>query len=358
MLDIRRLRHEHDAVREALAKRDPDLPAAIDAVLAKDADRRDALGLVNDLKAQRNEASKKIGELKRAGEDTDELVARTKAVGDKIAELDDIVRQADREIRSALLAIPNTPLDAVPLGGEEANRVLCEWGEPAEFAFEPLPHWDIGERLGILDPLAGARVSGSGFPVLRGVGARLQRGLINFFLDVHTLEHGYIEVRVPYLVTQESMIGTGQLPKFADESYHTERDDLWLIPTAEVAVTNLHRDELLTRDDLPVRYTAYSPCFRREAGAAGKDTAGLYRVHQRLGAGKDRLKHACHHEQEDGQPAHAVRQHGVDAIDFGAKPGEVCIGLGHGPVWNFRMLVRTPTQLDMQAEAAGDVGHH
>ncbi len=280
MLDIRRLRHEHDAVREALAKRDPDLPAAIDAVLAKDADRRDALGIVNDLKAQRNEASKKIGELKRAGEDTDELVARTKAVGDKIAELDDIVRQADREIRSALLAIPNTPLDAVPLGGEEANRVLCEWGEPAEFAFEPLPHWDIGERLGILDPLAGARVSGSGFPVLRGVGARLQRGLINFFLDVHTLEHGYIEVRVPYLVTQESMIGTGQLPKFADESYHTERDDLWLIPTAEVAVTNLHRDELLTRDDLPVRYTAYSPCFRREAGAAGKDTRGLLRVHQ------------------------------------------------------------------------------
>ena len=280
MLDIRRLRHEHDAVRKALAKRDPDLPAAIDSVLAKDADRRDALGHVNDLKAQRNEASKKIGELKRAGEDTDELVARTKVVGDKIAELDEIVRQADREIRSALLAIPNTPLDAVPLGGEEANRILSEWGEPAEFAFEPLPHWDIGERLGILDLSAGARVSGSGFPVLRGVGARLQRGLINFFLDVHTSEHGYLEVRVPYLVTQESMIGTGQLPKFADESYHTERDDLWLIPTAEVAVTNLHRDELLTRDELPLRYTAYSPCFRREAGAAGKDTRGLLRVHQ------------------------------------------------------------------------------
>ncbi len=158
--------------------------------------------------------------------------------------------------------------------------MLATWGEPRAFAFEPLPHWDLGEALGLLDLPRGSKISGSGFPVLRGAGARLQRGLINFFLDVHTSEHGYTEVRVPYLVTPESMTATGQLPKFADESYQSERDDLWLVPTAEVPVTNLHRDEVLSADDMPVRYTAYSPCFRREAGAAGKDTRGLLRVHQ------------------------------------------------------------------------------
>jgi seryl-tRNA synthetase len=166
------------------------------------------------------------------------------------------------------------------VGGEEDNEVLATWGEPRAFAFEPLPHWDLGEALGLLDLPRGSKISGSGFPVLRGAGARLQRGLINFFLDVHTSEHGYTEVRVPYLVTPESMTATGQLPKFADESYQSERDDLWLVPTAEVPVTNLHRDEVLSADDMPVRYTAYSPCFRREAGAAGKDTRGLLRVHQ------------------------------------------------------------------------------
>jgi seryl-tRNA synthetase len=280
MLDIRWLRQEPDAVKAALAKRDPALPDAIDRILARDVERREALTRVNDLKAQRNEASKKVGEMKRSGENASELIARTKAVGDEIAKLDDVVRDCDEEIQGALLVIPNVPFDEVPVGGEEANAVLSEWGETADFGFEPLPHWEIGERLGILDLAAGARISGSGFPVLRGLGARLQRGLIDFFLDVHTTEHGYTELRVPYLVTQATMVGTGQLPKFADESYQTERDDLWLIPTAEVPVTNLHRDEMLGLEDLPVRYTAYTPCFRREAGAAGKDTRGLLRVHQ------------------------------------------------------------------------------
>jgi seryl-tRNA synthetase len=166
------------------------------------------------------------------------------------------------------------------VGGEEANQVLATHGSPATFDFEPKPHWELGEALGILDLPAGANVSGSGFPVLRGAGARLQRGLINWFLDVHVQEHGYEEVRVPYLVNRDAMTGTGQLPKFADESYLTERDDLWLIPTAEVPVTNLHRGEMLSLEDLPKKLTAYSPCFRREAGAAGKDTRGLLRVHQ------------------------------------------------------------------------------
>jgi seryl-tRNA synthetase len=280
MLDIRRLRNEPDAVKEALARRDPELPAAIERILARDVERRDTLTRVNDLKAQRNEASRKVGELKRSGEDASELIARTKSVGEEIAELDEVVRKCDDEIQGALLIIPNEPLADVPVGGEEANEVVAEWGEAPSFDFTPLPHWDVGERLRILDLAAGSRISGSGFPVLRGLGARLQRGLIDFFLDVHTTEHGYTELRVPYLVTQTSMVGTGQLPKFADESYQTERDDLWLIPTAEVPVTNLHRDEMLGLEDLPVRYTAYTPCFRREAGAAGKDTRGLLRVHQ------------------------------------------------------------------------------
>ncbi len=280
MLDIRRLRQEPDAVKAALARRDASLPEAVDRILARDVERRDALTRVNDLKARRNEVSKRVGELKRAGDDAEELIADAKALGEEIAALDEVAQAADAAIEEELLVLPNTPFDDVPSGGEEAGVVVKEEGAAVELGFEPLPHWELGERLGILDLAAGARISGSGFPVLRGAGARLQRGLINYFLDVHTGEHGYTEVRVPYLVTRETMTGTGQLPKFADDAYQTERDDLWLIPTAEVPVTNLHRDELLTLEDLPVRYTAYSPCFRREAGSAGKDTRGLLRVHQ------------------------------------------------------------------------------
>jgi seryl-tRNA synthetase len=280
MLDIRRIRHEPEAVKAALARRDPDLPAEIDRILSRDVERREALTRVNELKARRNEVSKKVGELKRSGEDAEELIASTKALGDEIAALDEAVRQCDEDIEGALLVVPNTPLDEVPAGGEDANQVLSEGGEAHEPGGELAPHWEVGERLGILDLAAGARISGSGFPVLRGAGARLQRALIDFFLEVHTTEHGYTELRVPYLVTRETMVGTGQLPKFADDSYRTERDDLWLIPTAEVPVTNLHRDELLELGDLPVKYTAYTPCFRREAGSAGKDTRGLLRGHQ------------------------------------------------------------------------------
>lgn len=280
MLDIRRLRHEPDAVKAALSKRDPELSSVVDHVLAIDGERREALGVANDLKAERNLTSKKIGDLKRAGESSDALVAQMREVGERISDLDSRVREIDEEIRDVLLATPNAPLEEVPGGGEEQNVVVSTWGEPADFDFDPSAHWEIGERLGILDLTRGSKISGSGFPVLRGGGARLQRGLINFFLDVHTTEHGYEELRVPYLVNREAMTGTGQLPKFEDESYQAERDDLWLIPTAEVPVTNLHRDELLKAEGLPAKFTAYSPCFRREAGAAGKDTRGLLRVHQ------------------------------------------------------------------------------
>jgi seryl-tRNA synthetase len=281
MLDIRRFRHEPEELKRALARRgDPELPAVVDEVGSLDEARRAAIGEVNELKARRNEASKQIGEIKRSGGDAQELIGAMRALGDRIAELDEAVRANEARVEEILLSVPNLPLDEVPEGGEEANRVVATWGEPRAFAFEAKPHWELGEALGILDLPRGSKISGSGFPVLRGGGARLQRGLIDWFLDVHTTEHGYQELRVPYLVTRDTLTGTGQLPKFADESYQTERDDLWLIPTAEVPVTNLHRDELLTAADLPVKYTAYSPCFRREAGAAGKDTRGLLRVHQ------------------------------------------------------------------------------
>jgi seryl-tRNA synthetase len=281
MLDIRRFRHEPEELKRALARRgDPDLLGVVDEVGSLDEARRTAIGEVNELKARRNEASKRIGEIKRSGGDAQEMIVAMRALGERIAELDEAVRANEARVEEILLSVPNLPLDEVPEGGEDANRVVATWGEPRTFAFEPKPHWELGEALGILDLPRGSKISGSGFPVLRGGGARLQRGLIDWFLDVHTSEHGYQELRVPYLVTRDTLTGTGQLPKFADESYQTERDDLWLIPTAEVPVTNLHRDELLTAADLPVKYTAYSPCFRREAGAAGKDTRGLLRVHQ------------------------------------------------------------------------------
>ena len=280
MLDIRRLRHETEAVKDALARRDSSLPDLVDLVLELDVTRREALGVVNDLKAQRNEVTKRVGELKREGADAEVPIFEMREVGVRIGELDVTIREADEEIEALLLGIPNTPFDEVPEGDEDHNVLLSCHGSPATFDFEPRPHWELGETLGILDLARGSKVSGSGFPVLLADGARLQRGLINFFLDVHVDEHAYTEVRVPYLVTSDTMTGTGQLPKFAEESYQTERDELWLIPTAEVPVTNLHRDELLAADDLPLRYTAYTPCFRREAGAAGKDTRGLLRVHQ------------------------------------------------------------------------------
>jgi seryl-tRNA synthetase len=281
MLDLRLLRSDPDAVKEALAKRgDATLSGAIDEVLAADEQRRRAIAEVEELKARRNEVSKKIGMLKRRGEDAEALILEMRGAGERIGELDQVVSLAEARIRDVLLGVPNMPLGEVPPGGEGDSVLVRSWGEKPSFSFEPKPHWDLGEALGILDLPRGAKISGSGFPLLRGRGARLQRGLIDYMLDLHTTRHGYQELRIPYLVTAETMTGTGQLPKFAEESYVTQRDELWLIPTAEVPVTNLHRDEILDGESLPLRLTAYSPCFRREAGAAGKDTRGLLRVHQ------------------------------------------------------------------------------
>ena len=288
MLDIRRLRSEPETVKAAVARRaTAGLLDALDEILMLDGRRRVALSEVNDLKAQRNEVSKEVGRIKRDGGETDQMIVEMREVGTRISEIDEEVARAEERIQELMLLTPNLPLDEVPSGGVEQNAIVRVVGSPPECDFEPRPHWDLGSSLGLLDLERGSKISGSGFPVLTGMGARLQRCLIDLMLDFHTqafLEekgwHGYTELRVPYLVTRDTLSGTGQLPKFADESYQTKRDDLWLIPTAEVPVTNLHRDEILSVDDLPVRYAAYSPCFRREAGAAGADTRGLLRVHQ------------------------------------------------------------------------------
>ena len=284
MLDLRLIRQDPEAARAALARRgDPGATgAAIDRVLALDAERRALIAEGDELKARRNAVSAEVAERKRRKEDADALIAEMRGVNDRIKEIDARLREVEGEIDHVLLRVPNLPDPSLPDGGEAANAVVREHGEVPSFSFAPKPHWEIGAALGILDLPGGAKVAGSGFPAYRGLGARLQRALINFFLDLHTREHGYVEVETPFLVTRDAMQGTGQYPKFIEDgdAYEVPGDGLYLIPTAEVPVTNLHRDELLEADRLPIAYTAYSPCFRREAGAAGKDTRGLLRVHQ------------------------------------------------------------------------------
>jgi seryl-tRNA synthetase len=279
VIDLRLVREFPERVRAALARRGPGFDGAVDVVLQLDDNRRRLLKQTEKLKADRNKASEEVARLKRAGEDGKELIAELKGVSDAIKELDQEVREIETELEEQLLRLPNLPLDDVPQGDASANEVVRTWGEVPKFTFQPGPHWEIGERLGLLDLARGARVSGSGFPLFTGDGAKLVRALISLMLDLHTEEHDYLEVAPPYLVTPETARGTGQLPTLADDMYVTG-DGLYLIPTAELPVTNLHRDEVLAASDLPRTYVAYTPCFRREAGAHGKDTRGLIRVHQ------------------------------------------------------------------------------
>ncbi|HET9512625.1 MAG TPA: serine--tRNA ligase [Gemmatimonadales bacterium] len=281
MIDIKRLRQDPEAVRAALRRRlDPGVDAMIDRMLELDRRRREALVQVETLKASRNAASEEVARRKRAGEPADDLLARLKTSSDQVKQLDADVREIDQQLDALVLTVPNPPHASVPDGDGTANPVVRTWGEPQKYAFQPKPHWEIGEKLGLFDLARGAKLTGSGFPLFTGAGARLARALIQFMLDLHTREHGYTEVSPPFLVNTDTMTGTGQLPKFADDLYSVPGDDLWLIPTAEVPLTNVYRDEILERDRLPVTFVAYTPCFRREAGAAGKDTRGLLRVHQ------------------------------------------------------------------------------
>jgi seryl-tRNA synthetase len=281
MIDLRRLRQDADASRASLARRlDPELAGQVDRVLELDRGYRERLARFEALRAERKAASEEVARRKRAGEPADDLLARLKTSGDEEKALDATVRASEAELTRELSLLPNFLLDEVPDGDATANRVVRTWGAAPAFAFAPKPHWELGEALGILDLPAGARLTGSGFPLFRGQGARLVRALANFMLDLHVREHGYVEIAPPYLVNYESVYGTGQMPKFAEELYRTQDDDLYLIPTAEVPVTNIHRGDLLDGARLPIAYVAWTPCFRREAGAHGKDTRGLIRVHQ------------------------------------------------------------------------------
>ncbi len=277
MLDIRLVRENPEMVKQASTlKRDP---VDVDSILQLDSQRRAVIAEADELKSERNAVSAEIPKRKKAGEPVEDIFERMREVGESIAGLDDKLRKLDEALSGHLLKAPNIPHESVPVGDESANQVVREWGEVAKPEFEVKPHWEIGESLGMLDLTAGAKISGSGFYVLKGAGARLQRALISFMLDIHVAD-GFTEIAPPFVVNSASMTGTGQLPKLGDDMYHIDKDDLWLIPTGEVPVTNLHREEILASDTLPISYAAYTPCFRREAGAAGKDTRGMIRVHQ------------------------------------------------------------------------------
>jgi len=281
MLDLRLIRENPAFVKERLRTRGDDYDALIDQIVALDERRRQIIAEVETLKHRRNVVSKEIGMLLKEGKDATTLREEMRQVGDRINQLDGELREVERELEQTLLLVPNLPHESVPVGSDETgNAIVRTWGEPKSFDFEPKPHWEIGERLGLFDFARGVKLSGSRFYGLKSWGAMLERALINFMLDLHVREHGYTEVFLPFLVKPYCMEGTGQLPKFSDEMYQCERDNLWLIPTAEVSVTNLHREEILDADELPLKYVSYSACFRREAGAAGKDIKGVVRVHQ------------------------------------------------------------------------------
>ena len=275
------VREHIDALRTGMRRRGAldALSPTIERAVTLDKARRDTIQAVEERKAARNAVSQQVGQRKRAGESAEDLQQQSRALGDEIAQLDRELAETEGELSAILLELPNVTLDQVPAGGEENNATVRSWGTPREGA-RVQPHWEIGTRLRIIDFERGANISGSGFIVFRGMGARLVRSLMNLMLDVHTVEHGYEETWVPVVVNRASMIGTAQLPKFEEDMYALKDEDAFLIPTAEVPLTNLYRDEILPESELPKSFTAYSPCFRREAGAAGKDTRGLLRVHE------------------------------------------------------------------------------
>jgi seryl-tRNA synthetase len=279
MLDIKFLRQNVDLVRRKMRERGQEID--LDAFTGLDATRRDILQEVEALRNERNQASRVIGERKKLKEDASSIIARMAEVSSRIRELEESLKKVEEDLDAMMMTIPNIPHESVACGtSSEDNPVIREWGQKPRFDFTPKPHWDIGESLNILDFARGAKITGARFTLYRGAGARLERALMNFMLDLHTSEHRYTEVLTPFMVNKESMTGTGQLPKFAEDLFKIDKLDYYLIPTAEVPVTNIHRDEILNEKDLPAYYVAYSPCFRSEAGSYGKDTRGLIRQHQ------------------------------------------------------------------------------
>ncbi len=279
MLDLKFIRDNTELVKQAVAHKNE--KADIDALLEKDKERRELIFKSEELKKQRNENSALVARYKREKKDASALIETTKDLSRQIKSLDQQINEVQQTVNDILSSIPNIPHADVPLGRDEsANVEVSRHGTLPAFDFKPKDHLELGEQLDILDFKRGGKISGSGFPVYKGLGARLERALINYMLDLHIDKHGYTEIYPPFVVNKESMYGTGQLPKMADDMYHMEKDDLYLIPTAEVPVTNLHRNEILDEALLPVKYVAFSACFRREAGSYGKDTRGFQRVHQ------------------------------------------------------------------------------
>jgi seryl-tRNA synthetase len=280
MLSIDLIRRDPDLVRKALESRGEEDP--ITGLLELDAQRREAITQGDQLRSQRNEVSRQIGQLRSSGQSpSPDVVDQMRQVGERISHLEQQVRDLDERIHHILLGLPNIPQPDVPAGlSEEDNIVVRQWGDPQTFDFIPQPHWDLGEQLGVIDFQRGVKLSGSRFYTMSGFGAKLERATIAWMLDLHSQQHGYTELMLPILVRREVMEGSGNLPKFADNLYRDEEDDLWLVPTAEVPITNLHRDEILPPGSLPIYYVAQTPCFRREKAAAGRDTRGIKRVHQ------------------------------------------------------------------------------
>jgi seryl-tRNA synthetase len=281
MHDLRLLREQPELLREAMRRRGAldALAPRLDHANALEQQRRALIQQVEERKARRNQTSQEVARLRKAGGDADELIASGRAIGEEIGRLESELAAAESDLQSILLELPNITLDDVPEGDESRNVIVRSWGAPRESS-GVRPHWEIAEELGLLDLPRGAKISGSGFMVFRGRGARLVRAMVNFFIESHVERHGYEELWMPLLVNRDTMTGTGQLPKFEDDMYRVDSDDLFLVPTAEVPVTNLYRDEIIDGATLPRAFVAYTPCFRREAGAAGKDTRGLLRVHQ------------------------------------------------------------------------------
>lgn len=280
MLDIKLVRANPDLVRAGMAKRGKNMDEFIDKVIAIDGERREISSKSDEMKAEQNRVSKLIPQMKKEGKDTSDIFAEMKELAAKIKECDDKISALEEEQKTILLNIPNIPHESVPAGTDDSqNPVVRTWGTPRDFGFAPKAHWDIGADLNILDPETAAKVTGARFHFYRGLGARLERAVINFYLDTHT-KNGYTEIFPPFMVNRASMTGTGQLPKFEEDAFKLTNPDYFLIPTAEVPVTNMHRDEILDGAKLPIKYCAYSACFRAEAGSAGRDTRGLIRQHQ------------------------------------------------------------------------------
>lgn len=280
MLDIRRIRANLDEIKAAMAKRG-EKDFSLDEVVELDKNRRDLLQEVENMKGEQNAVSKEIPKLKKEKKDVSEIMVKMRDLSTAIKDLDGQIKEIEDKLEYALLRIPNIPHPDVPQGdAEECNVEVRKWSKPTEFDFEPKPHWDVATDLNIIDFETASKITGARFALYRGLGARLERSLINFMLDLHTEKHGYLEILPPFMVNRDSMIGTGQLPKFEEDMFKIPQKDYFLIPTGEVPVTNIHRNDIIPEENLPINYVAYTPCFRSEAGAAGRDTRGLIRQHQ------------------------------------------------------------------------------